>query len=80
MPNLNPKIKRDQEKEISTYPQLCKACGLCAEVCPRKAIFFNKKELSPSGKPTVDVDLTKCVACKQCEMICPDCAIKVKKF
>jgi len=47
--------------------------------CPQKAISFNKKVLNDAGSPTVDVDLEKCIACKQCELICPDCAIKIRK-
>jgi len=78
MKEFEPIIKEDNEKITEVYPELCKSCGLCAEVCPQKAITMDG-ELGHANKPTANIDMEKCIACGQCQNICPDCAIKIKK-
>ncbi|MEA4832849.1 MAG: 4Fe-4S binding protein [Oscillospiraceae bacterium] len=61
---------------------LCKGCGLCVTVCPKKIISLettklNKKGHHPAGIAAVDED--KCIACAFCATICPDVAIIVEK-
>lgn len=72
-------VKTDNEKgNWSVFPQLCKGCGLCIEKCPVKCITWSK-ELGVSGTPRVEADMKKCIACGICQMVCPDCAIRVDK-
>jgi NADH:ubiquinone oxidoreductase subunit F (NADH-binding)/(2Fe-2S) ferredoxin/NAD-dependent dihydropyrimidine dehydrogenase PreA subunit len=49
-------------------PELCKACGLCARVCPAEAINGEK------GVP-YEIDLEKCCDCLRCLKECPFNAI-----
>jgi len=53
----------------------CKGCGFCIEFCPRDVLrvstAFNKKGYHP---PEV-VDMSKCVNCHFCEVLCPEFAI-----
>ena len=61
----------------TTYPEICKSCGLCIEKCPVKCLSFDDENVEYLGLPAVKCDVEKCIACKTCEMSCPDCAIRV---
>ena len=53
--------------------ELCKACGICIELCPEKV--FDRDKL---GNPV----LTRpedCSQCLICELHCPDFAIEVRR-
>ncbi|MGI6452671.1 MAG: 4Fe-4S dicluster domain-containing protein [Syntrophomonadaceae bacterium] len=79
----------DKEKEIfipmekaNFYisPELCKGCGLCKEKCPNDVLIWSEK-LGVYGTPTIKPkDAQSCIACKICEMVCPDCAIYIEKI
>lgn len=60
------------------FPGLCKGCGLCIEKCPVKCIAW-ADELGVYGTPRVEADMGKCIVCGICQMVCPDCAIRVEK-
>lgn len=63
----------------SVFPGLCKGCGLCIEKCPVNIIEWSKV-LGVYGTPAVQVnEADKCIACKMCQIVCPDCAINVEK-
>ncbi|HML34831.1 MULTISPECIES: 4Fe-4S binding protein [Sporomusa] len=71
--------KYDGEKGFwATFPNLCKGCGLCIEKCPVKCIGWSE-ELGVYGTPRVEADMEKCILCGICQMVCPDCAIRVEK-
>lgn len=53
----------------------CKGCGICAHFCPKQVLVItelNKSALAPDRAQD-------CIACRQCEMRCPDYAIFVVK-
>jgi ferredoxin len=56
--------------EVAAY---CTACGLCAKICPSKAIEFRSKE----GYFVLGFEPPKCIGveCSLCKMICPAHAI-----
>lgn len=60
-----------------TFPGLCKSCGLCIEKCPVKALSFDVENNQYLGMPAVKCKAEICIACRTCENICPECAIKV---
>ncbi len=63
------------------FQDLCKGCGLCIEKCPSKTIGWSER-VGIYGSPTVEPGHGEkdCVACKMCQIICPDCAILIEKI
>lgn len=58
----------------------CISCGLCAKICPNKAIKMVElppelKEKYPKTYP--EIDLGKCCFCALCQDICPTGALKL---
>jgi 2-oxoglutarate ferredoxin oxidoreductase subunit delta len=69
---------------ITIDKELCKGCGLCITVCPKKQIEIsdrlNKKGYYPASFKEADVQdpkKVKCTGCTLCAVICPDIAIEV---
>jgi len=64
---------------FNMFPDLCKGCGLCIQKCPVNIIVWSK-DLGVYGTPAVRTnDQDKCIACKICEGVCPDTAIRIIK-
>ncbi|MBE6689045.1 MAG: 4Fe-4S dicluster domain-containing protein [Ruminococcaceae bacterium] len=67
-------------KRVTFKSDLCKGCGLCVSVCPKKIISLDTSALNKKGyHPAVITDAEKCIACAFCATICPDVVIKVEK-
>lgn len=58
---------------LDVKPKLCKGCGICVHFCPKAVL-----DLDNMGKIYVK-DPDKCIVCGQCELRCPDYAVKVTK-
>ncbi len=56
------------------YPDLCRACDRCTEVCE-----FDAVHVDPQGLVAV-VDETACEGCGKCMVVCPTGAITVRQF
>ena len=57
---------------------LCKGCGICLAICPKKVYGVSKKR-SSYGSPMPEVVLeSECIGCRLCERLCPDAAINVE--
>lgn len=69
---------------MSTNPvkinlEWCKSCGICISVCPKK-VFEWSGEISGRGVRVPEIAHPEnCIQCMQCEMMCPDLAIAVRK-
>lgn len=65
---------------VTISENVCKGCGLCTSVCPKKILVINRDKLNGKGyNPATVTDMEICIACGMCAMICPDSAIKVEK-
>ena len=65
--------------EIEINQKWCKGCYICLESCPKK-VFEKSAEVCEKGFFPVFVARPEdCTSCLQCEMICPDLAINVRK-
>ena len=66
--------------KVTFNEDICKGCGLCVEVCPKKILKIDEKRLNSKGyNPAVMTDLAACIACAFCAKMCPDCVITVEK-
>lgn len=60
--------------------KVCKGCGLCISVCPKKLLHLDKERMNDKGyNPAVMTDEAACIGCAMCGIICPDSAITVEK-
>jgi len=60
----------------------CISCGLCAKICPNRAIEMveiSKKYKEKYPKTYPKIDLGKCCFCGLCEDICPKESIQLTK-
>lgn len=74
---FKPIIYEDGKGIFHLYPGLCKGCGLCIQKCPVDTIGWSDT-LGVFGTPTVEPGHgDPCIACKRCEVVCPDCAILI---
>lgn len=64
---------------VTINEELCKGCGLCTDVCPKKILEPAKDRLNSKGyHPTAVTDRKECVGCAACATMCPDVAITVE--
>jgi len=54
---------------IEIIEKYCKGCHICVEFCPTKVLEMQGF--------IAGVNLEACIKCMQCELRCPDFAIKV---
>ena len=52
--------------------QLCVGCGICANICPAKAIVITKRKKAK-------IDRKACIRCFCCQEFCPKSAMKVHR-
>jgi len=59
--------------KIEIIEKYCKGCSICVEFCPTRVL-----EMDAFVVKVANADA--CIACMQCELRCPDFAIKVDKI
>lgn len=63
---------------VVIHRDVCKGCGLCMHVCPKKILSradtLNARGVYPSCAQNPD----DCIGCMQCVHICPDVAIAIE--
>jgi 2-oxoglutarate ferredoxin oxidoreductase subunit delta len=65
---------------VTFKDELCKGCGLCVSVCPKKIVHLSGDRLNAKGYHPAQVqEMDKCIGCAFCATMCPDCVIAVEK-
>jgi ferredoxin len=59
-------------QEIKRIKKKCTHCGACTAVCPTKALYIQRPEM------TVEFDQEKCSVCELCVLACPTRAIETR--
>ncbi len=49
----------------------CKGCGICVAFCPKQVLELDDKDKAVAARPE------DCIACRLCELRCPDLAIEI---
>ncbi|MGI6733552.1 MAG: 4Fe-4S dicluster domain-containing protein [Anaerovoracaceae bacterium] len=65
--------------KISIDKNLCKGCGICLEICPKKVYGLSQKRNSYGSPMPEAVSESECIVCRLCERLCPDAAINVEE-
>ncbi|NLK39506.1 MAG: 4Fe-4S binding protein [Clostridiales bacterium] len=66
--------------KVTFNVDLCKGCGLCVSVCPKKILVLAQDTLNKKGfHPAQIIDQEKCIGCAMCAQMCPDVIITVEK-
>jgi len=63
--------------EIHIIDDRCKSCGFCIEFCPTEVLAESEKFNVKGYHPPEVKYPEQCIACRLCELICPDFAIYV---
>lgn len=50
----------------------CKGCGICIAFCPKNVLELDRKEKAVAAR------IEACIACRLCELRCPDLAVEVE--
>ena len=65
--------------KLTIAREVCKGCGLCADVCPRQLLALSREINTRGYHPIELTDQEKCIGCASCAMMCPDCVITVER-
>ena len=65
---------------MTVNENVCKGCGLCVSVCPKKIIRLSPDRLNAKGYSPAEVEKPEeCIGCAMCGIMCPDSAITVER-
>lgn len=76
------KPQAPQKGFIRIAEDRCKGCDLCIPACPVDIIAkADVQRTNALGwRPVRVTDMSRCVACRLCAVVCPDLAIEVFRF
>ena len=67
-------------EKVVIKADICKGCGLCTIVCPKKIMVLSEDKINAKGYSPVEViDMELCISCASCAKMCPDAVISVYK-
>ena len=77
---VSQRVRRIAMAKVTISENVCKGCGLCTTVCPKKIDVLAHDILNAKGyHPAKVSDMSLCIGCAMCATMCPDCAIKVER-
>ena len=65
---------------VTFKDDICKGCGLCVAVCPKKIVALSADKINAKGfHPAAVTDMEACIGCAFCATMCPHVVICVEK-
>ena len=65
-------MQKENNVKLEINTEWCKGCGICVAFCPKEVLKVNQKDKAEVAR------LKDCIACRMCELRCPDLAIEIK--
>jgi len=67
-------------EKVKILDDVCKGCGLCTTVCPKKIMVLSKDRINAKGYSPVEIiDMDACISCAACAKMCPDAVLSIYK-
>ena len=67
-------------EKVKILDDVCKGCGLCTTVCPKKIMVLSKDRINAKGYSPVEIiDMDACISCAACAKMCPDAVLTIYK-
>lgn len=66
-------------KRLEIDEELCKGCGLCYAVCPKKILAMGDHLNSKGFHPVICTEYDACISCGNCYRSCPDLVFTVRR-
>jgi 2-oxoglutarate ferredoxin oxidoreductase subunit delta len=64
---------------LSLIEERCKGCSYCVDFCPRDVFARSERYNTKGYHPPDVVKPEQCVACRLCELLCPEFALIVEE-
>ena len=64
---------------VNVEKELCKSCRICISVCPKNVFEITTHTNKKGYNYVAAMRPEDCIACKRCEISCPDLALYIEK-
>lgn len=65
--------------KVTINNNLCKGCEMCVAACPKHILELDRTITNSKGyHPAHVTDMSACIGCGSCTIMCPDIAIIVE--
>ena len=69
--------KKEDKVTIGHWPDGCKGCAICIDVCPKNVWKLIEAKNKWNGQLVTVKKADACIKCMLCEIHCPDFCIKI---